>query len=140
MNPLLQLTLAVAVSMLVIPLARTLAPRLGLIDVPDARKVHTVPIPRVGGWGITLGGLLPVALVYRLDPLVDSFLIGCLILFAFGVWDDARSIGHWSKFLGQLAAVGAVVFYGDLWISRVPFIDATIPPVLGKPFTVFALV
>jgi UDP-GlcNAc:undecaprenyl-phosphate/decaprenyl-phosphate GlcNAc-1-phosphate transferase len=140
MNPLFQLTLAVAVSMLVIPLARSFAPRLGLIDMPDARKVHTVPIARVGGWGITLGSLLPVALLYRGDPLVQSFLIGCLILFAFGVWDDARSIGHWSKFLGQFAAVGAVVYYGDLWVSRVPFIDGAIPAAFGKPFTLFALV
>jgi UDP-GlcNAc:undecaprenyl-phosphate/decaprenyl-phosphate GlcNAc-1-phosphate transferase len=140
MNPLFQLTLAVAVSMLVIPLARRFAPQLGLIDMPDARKVHTVPIPRVGGWGITLGSLLPIALVYRPDPLVQSFVIGCLILFAFGVWDDARSIGHWTKFVGQLTAVGAVVYYGDLWVSRMPFIDSAIPAAFGKPFTLFALV
>jgi UDP-GlcNAc:undecaprenyl-phosphate GlcNAc-1-phosphate transferase len=140
MNPLFQLTLAVAVSMLVIPLARSFAPRLGLIDIPDARKVHTVPIPRVGGWGITLGSLLPIALVYPMTPLLQSFLFGALILFAFGVWDDARSTGHWTKFLGQLAAAGAVVYYGDLWVSRLPFIDSAIPAALGRPFTMFALV
>jgi len=140
MNPLFQLTLAVAVSMLIIPLARRFAPRLGLVDIPDPRKVHTVPIPRVGGWGITLGSLLPLVLVFRLDPLVQSYLIGCLTLFAFGVWDDARTIGHWTKFVGQLAAVGVVVYYGDLWVSRMPFVDGPIPSAFGKPFTVFALV
>jgi UDP-GlcNAc:undecaprenyl-phosphate/decaprenyl-phosphate GlcNAc-1-phosphate transferase len=140
MNPLFQLTLAIAVSMLVIPLVRGFAPRLGLVDMPGARKVHTVPIPRVGGWGITLGSLLPLVLVYRLDPLLQSFLIGCLILFAFGVWDDARSVGHWSKFAGQLAAAGTVVYYGGLWVSRMPFIDTPIPAAVGQPFTLFALV
>ncbi|HEX4647999.1 MAG TPA: MraY family glycosyltransferase [Steroidobacteraceae bacterium] len=140
MHPLFQLTLAVAVSMLVIPVVRRWAPRLGLVDMPDERKVHTVPIPRVGGWGITLGALLPIALVHVADPLVQSFLIGCLILFAFGVWDDARSIGHWAKFAGQLAAAGTVVYYGDLWVSHVPFIDNAIPAAIGKPFTLFALV
>jgi UDP-GlcNAc:undecaprenyl-phosphate/decaprenyl-phosphate GlcNAc-1-phosphate transferase len=140
MNPLLQLTLAVAVSMLVVPLARSLAPRLGLIDMPDPRKVHTVPIPRVGGWGITLGSLLPIALMYGLDPLAQSFMAGGLILFAFGVWDDARSIGHWAKFAGQLLAAGLVVYYGGLWVSRMPFVDGAIPAAFGKPFTLFALV
>jgi UDP-GlcNAc:undecaprenyl-phosphate GlcNAc-1-phosphate transferase len=140
MNPFFQLTLAVAVSMLVIPLVRRFAPRLGLVDLPDARKVHTVPIPRVGGWGITLGTLLPLVLVLRLDPLLQSFIIGCAILFAFGTWDDARTIGHWPKFVGQLAAAGVVVYYGDLWVSRVPFIDGTLPADLGKPFTMFALI
>ncbi|HKD55490.1 MAG TPA: MraY family glycosyltransferase [Steroidobacteraceae bacterium] len=140
MNPFFQLTLAVAVSMLVIPLVRRLAPRLGLLDMPDPRKVHAVPIPRVGGWGITLGTLLPLILVLKLDPVVQSFLIGCAVLFAFGIWDDARSIGHWPKFAGQLAAVAVVVYYGDLWVSHVPFIDGTLPADIGKPFTMFALI
>ncbi len=140
MNPFFQLTLAVLISMLIIPLVRRFAPRLGLVDMPDPRKVHTVPIPRVGGWGITLGTLLPLVLVLKLDPLVQSFLIGCLTLFAFGIWDDARTISHWKKFIGQLVAVGTVVYYGDLWVSRMPFIELTIPPVIGKPFTMFALI
>ena len=140
MNPFFQLMLAVAVSMLVIPLVRHFAPHFGLVDMPDPRKVHTVPIPRVGGWGITVGSLLPLVLVFRLDPLLLSFVIGCLILFAFGIWDDARNIGHWPKFLGQFAAVGVVVYYGDLWVSRLPFSDGALPAEIGKPFTMFALV
>ncbi|MBV9695332.1 MAG: undecaprenyl/decaprenyl-phosphate alpha-N-acetylglucosaminyl 1-phosphate transferase, partial [Gammaproteobacteria bacterium] len=140
MNPFFLLTLAVAVSVLVIPLARRMAPRLGLVDMPDPRKVHAVPIPRVGGWGITLGILVPLALVFRLDPLVQSYLIGLVTLFAFGIWDDAHNINHWTKFAGQLVAVGVVVFYGDLWVARVPFLEMPLPAALGKPFTMFALV
>ena len=140
MNPLFQLILAIAVSMLTIPAMRRIAPRLGLVDMPDPRKVHKVPIPRVGGWGITLGLLIPVVLALKPDPLVQSFVLGCLTLFAFGIWDDARSISHWVKFAGQLLAAGGVVFYGNLWVSHVPFIDGSIPAVIGRPFTMFALV
>jgi len=140
MNPFFLLTLAVAVSMLVVPLGRRLAPCLGLVDMPDPRKVHTVPIPRVGGWGITLGALVPIVLAFKMDPLLQSFVVGCLILFAIGIWDDARSISHWTKFAGQLLAVGAVVYYGDLWISRIPFVDGPISGQIGKPFTLFAMV
>lgn len=140
MNPFFQLALAVAVSMLVIPLMRSFAPRLGLVDMPDARKVHSTPIPRVGGWGIMLGSLLPLLLVVTPDRLVLSFLIGYLVLFAFGVWDDAKTIGHWAKFIGQLFAAAIVVYYGDLWVARLPFIEGAIPPQLGRPFTVFALI
>ncbi len=140
MNPFFQLTLAAAVSMLIIPLGRRLAPRLGLVDQPEARKVHTLPVPRVGGWGITLGTLLPIVLVFKLDPLLQSYVIGCLTLFAFGVWDDARTIGHWAKFAGQLLAVCGLVYYGDLWVTRIPFVDTALSPEVGKPFTVFALI
>ncbi|MBS0379260.1 MAG: undecaprenyl/decaprenyl-phosphate alpha-N-acetylglucosaminyl 1-phosphate transferase [Proteobacteria bacterium] len=140
MNPFFQLTLAIAVSMLVIPIVRHFAPRLGLVDLPDPRKVHAVPIPRVGGWGITAGMILPLLLAARFEPLAQSFLIGTFTLFVFGVWDDARTISHWPKFAGQLLAAGVVVLYGDLWVSHVPFLDVTLPAAVGKPFTIFALV
>ena len=139
--PLQLATLAAAVSLLVIPLLWRLAPQLGLVDLPDPRKVHTSPVPRVGGWGITLGTLIPILLWLRLDPMLQSFVIGTLVLFLFGIWDDRKNIGHWTKFLGQIIAGASVVYYGDLYISRVPFLDGYyLDPALGKPLTVFALV
>jgi UDP-GlcNAc:undecaprenyl-phosphate GlcNAc-1-phosphate transferase len=141
LQPLHLLVLAAAVSMLVIPPFWRLAPRLGLVDVPDERKVHTVPVPRVGGWGIALGSLVPILITSRADPLLLSFALGSAVLFAFGVWDDARQIGHWTKFLGQAIAAVLVVYWGDLWVARLPFLDGvSVSPAIGKPFTVFALV
>jgi UDP-GlcNAc:undecaprenyl-phosphate GlcNAc-1-phosphate transferase len=40
---------------------RRAAPRLGLVDQPAARKVHTTPTPLGGGVGIWLGVVLPLA-------------------------------------------------------------------------------
>ncbi len=140
-NPFLLLTLAIAVSMLVVPLLSRFAPRLGLLDLPDPRKVHVTPVPRVGGWGIVIGGLVPVLLSFALDPLLQSFVFGAVVLFAFGVWDDATDLGHWTKFVGQILAVGVVVFYGDLYVMRLPFVDADwLHPLAGKCFTMFALI
>ncbi len=141
MNAFILLTLAAAVSMLIVPLAWRLAPRLGMVDVPDSRKVHSSPIPRVGGWGITIGSLIPLLLLYKLDPLLQSFVIGSLALFCFGLWDDARQIDHWKKFAGQILAAGVVVYYGDLYVTRLPFLEIeSLDAALGKPLTMFALV
>lgn len=137
-NPFFLLVLAVAASMLIIPLAWKLAPRLGMMDKPDPRKVHANPVPRIGGWGIVLGTLLPVVVVLKLDPLVQSFVIGGLTLFVFGMWDDAKELGHWPKFIGQCFAAWLTVYYGGLYVSNFPFFGA-ITPTIGKPFTVFAL-
>src|SRR5262245_45064652 len=120
-NPFLLLTLAVGVSMLVIPLLMRAAPQLGLLDLPDPRKVHASPVPRVGGWGIALGALAPLLLSFQLGPMLQAYVAGVVILFAFGVWDDARQLGHWTKFTGQVLAVSIVVFYGDLYVTRLPF-------------------
>lgn len=131
---------AVASMLIILPVWR-FAPRLGLVDMPDPRKVHKAPVPRVGGWGITLGTLLPLLLWRHADVTLQSYVLGSLILFAFGVWDDAREIGHWPKFAGQVIAALIVVYYGDLYITYVPFVgDGGLSPAVGKPFTVFAIV
>ena len=141
MNSLLALVAAMAMSMVLIPLMGRFATRLGLIDRPNERKVHTAPIPRVGGIGIVLGALIAMFFLLPVDRLMQSYLLGAVILFVFGLWDDVSEIGHYPKFLGQLIAVLIVVLYGGLYVVSFPFVPGgEIPPVVGIPFTVFALV
>lgn len=136
------LLLAVALCMLIIPGARRLAPRIGMLDQPDPRKVHQLPVARVGGWGIALGSLVPLVLLNpSFPPPLLAFVVGSLVLFCFGLWDDARQIGHWPKFLGQAIAVALVVFWGDLYVTRLPFIEGeAMSPLVGKLFTSVAMI
>ena len=138
MQPFFLLTVAVAVSMLVILAAWRLAPHIGMVDMPDPRKVHVVPVPRVGGWGIVAGSLLPPLLLLELDPLLRSYAMGSVVLFLFGAWDDARQISHWPKFVGQFIAVALVVFHGGLYVTRLPFLDGEV--LAGLPGQLFTLV
>jgi UDP-GlcNAc:undecaprenyl-phosphate GlcNAc-1-phosphate transferase len=112
-----------------------------MVDQPDPRKVHSEPVPRIGGWGIVAGCLLPLLLLNGADPALRAFLAGCLVLFVFGTWDDARPTGHWVKFVGQFLAVGLVVFWGGLYVTRMPFVDGDVlSPLTGQLFTVFAMI
>jgi len=52
---------ALLVSIVSTRIVRQLAPKLGLIDQPAARKVHVTPTPHGGGVGIWLGVVLPLA-------------------------------------------------------------------------------
>ncbi len=140
MEPLIALVLATVVSMALIPAMWRLAPHLGLIDRPDPRKVHSTEIPRVGGWGIVIGTLFPLIVLLPMEPLVESYLLGCVVLFSFGVWDDAKEIGHYKKFAGQLLAVLLVVVHGGLRIDRVPLWGDALPPAAGMALTCFAMV
>lgn len=130
---------ALGVSMAIIPVTMRLAPRLGMIDRPDARKVHTKPVPRVGGIGIAVGTLLPLVLWAPATREMHAYLFGAVVLVAFGAWDDCRELGHYVKFIGQFIAVLALVFYGGVVVNSLPFINE-IPASVGKPFTVFAIV
>jgi UDP-GlcNAc:undecaprenyl-phosphate GlcNAc-1-phosphate transferase len=142
MNPILVPVMALAISMVVIPLMLRLAPALGFLDKPSPRKVHTTPTARVGGWGIVLGALVPVAFALGLgDPLVQSYVAGGLILWTFGSWDDSREISPYVKLLGQCLAAAVVVFHSGLVLERVPFLDPTpLPGWVGGPLTLMALV
>ena len=133
--------MAMALSMAIIPLMMRLAPKIGMIDEPDPRKVHTAPIPRVGGLGIVIGALVPMILWLPLTDLSISIFIGSFILLVFGTWDDITELGHYVKFVGQIAAACLVVYYGDLYVSHFPMYGyETIPESIGRPFTVIAIV
>jgi len=141
MNTLLALVAAMAISMALIPIMVRVAPRLGLMDRPGVRKVHTAPVPRVGGVGIVVGALIPIFFLLPSDKVSQAYIFGTLILFVFGLWDDMFEIGYYRKFLGQLVAVSIVVFYGDVYVTTFPFIPGgEIPPLLGIPFTFVAMV
>ncbi|MBA2409846.1 MAG: undecaprenyl/decaprenyl-phosphate alpha-N-acetylglucosaminyl 1-phosphate transferase [Gammaproteobacteria bacterium] len=131
---------ATAVSLAVIPVMMRLAPWLGMIDYPDPRKVHAKPVPRVGGWGIVLGALLPIIILVPLTPLLQAYVFGVIALLAFGSMDDRHELGHYTKFIGQLLAVVPVVTYGGVYVTQLPLFGMdSIPTAIGMPFTIFAL-
>lgn len=100
-----------------IPLLSRLAISLEMVDHPNERKVHTIPIPRVGGVAMALGILLPFVLQSGLDVFAISVLLGAFIIVVFGVADDLYGLGYRTKFLGQIVAALVVVFYGRLQVS-----------------------
>jgi UDP-GlcNAc:undecaprenyl-phosphate GlcNAc-1-phosphate transferase len=141
MTPILSLIMAMAISMAIIPVMVRIAPRVGMIDRPDSRKVHVKPIPRAGGVGIVLGSLVPMVLWLPHDKFFSAYLFGAIILLIFGVWDDICELGHFVKFIGQFIAVIPVVYYGGLHVAQLPFMGLeNLPDAIAKPFTVFAVV
>lgn len=141
MSNLLAFLAAIVISMVLTPLMSRVASRFGLVDFPSERKVHTTPVPRVGGVGIVIGTLVPVMLLLVPDQLIQSYVFGASVLFVFGLWDDAFEIGHYPKFVGQIIAALIVILYGGLYVSHFPFLPGgIISPESGIPFTLVAIV
>ncbi len=129
------------VSGALIPFMMRLAPSLGMVDLPSVRKVHLIPIPRVGGVGIAIGTLIPVLIWAPAEPALRAYLAASVILLAFGMWDDARTLGATPKFIGQILAAVIVVYYGGVHVTTLPFMGLhRLPHYFVQPFTVFALV
>ena len=132
--------IALVVTMLLIPPVMKWADKIGAIDIPDARKVHTQAIPRVGGIAMVAGSVISILLLAELDQQVLAILAGFLVIWGFGLWDDKCDLNYKVKFLGQLLAVVIVVTWGDVIVRTFPFIDGHIPDYLAIPLTIFALV
>ena len=116
------------ISFLATPLVKSLANRVGAIDVPkDNRRMHTVPIPRMGGLAIFVGFLLSVLIFSKnMGRELQSILLGAIVLVILGVFDDKYALGAKLKLFFQLVAACVVVFYGGLRIDRLtnPFGDS----------------
>ena len=122
MNYLFLIAAATMISLAVIPIMVRLAPKLGMMDMPDDnRKVHSNPIARVGGWGIIIGALIPVITLTEIDSTVLCYLFGSIILLIFGALDDKHEMGHYMKFIGQFIAVIPMVYLGGMYVTDFPF-------------------
>lgn len=120
---------------------RRLAPGWGLVDRPNARKVHVVPTPLGGGLAVFAGVALPLAtglvvafavahagtmasggppeawvvaargVVYRAPQLL-AVLVGGLALVVMGLIDDLRNLRWQPKLLIQFLVAGGMVLSG----------------------------
>lgn len=132
--------LTLALSLLLTPLARTVAIRSGLVDVPGARKAHRAPTPLLGGLAIygavalaillnmglvciasgggALAAWLPAAVFPYLAgalavfPRLAVILLGGLVILLIGLRDDAVDLPPRVKLLGQLFVAFGLVALG----------------------------
>lgn len=133
--------MAFAAAYICVPLAKALAFRVGAIDQPDARKVHSRPMPRLGGAAIVAAFTLAVLLLVDLRPPYTGILLGGLLVFAVGALDDVLGLSPRVKLAGQLAAAAAAVA-GGVNVSFIsnPFDGIFYLGKLGVPLTMLWLV
>ncbi|MBR5517822.1 MAG: undecaprenyl/decaprenyl-phosphate alpha-N-acetylglucosaminyl 1-phosphate transferase, partial [Clostridia bacterium] len=103
---------AFGISLASTPFVKVIAQKIGAIDVPDARRVHTHPIPRMGGLAIFYGFLISVLCFSGFDAQLRGILIGSLIIVALGIVDDVKQLGAKIKFVTQIVVACIVVYHG----------------------------
>lgn len=136
-------------SLFLTPVLRRAAQHLGWVDVPrDARRLHTLPVPRVGGIAVYCSVGLALAALPLLDNRVTDLvaanrrevaavLLSSTLVFAFGVFDDLVAVKAKWKFIAQgLAALLLFSLGVRIEAVTVPFVGSfELPTVLGLLFT-----
>ena len=148
---------AVSLCMVIIPRILVISHKKRLYDVPDARKVHTMPVPRLGGLSFFPVILMSMFLVigfrlYFWDVNVSGLsfnmlyeylflFVGMTLLYLVGVCDDLVGVGYRYKFAVQIAAAFLLVLSGN-WFDSFGglFGIYSVPVWVGVPFTVFIVV
>ena len=126
--------LALLITFLTTPLARRIAIFFDAVDYPNARRINTQPIPRMGGIAILLGLIgatavlryvgptlgWPVILVRQLSAKLDYRIIavGFFVMFSVGVIDDVVDLKPIPKLVGQIFAA-TIAASGGLVIGHI---------------------
>ena len=138
----LAMAVAFAASILLTPLVRKLAFRIGAVDRPNYRKVHATIMPRIGGLAIFGAFLIGYFLLMPKDEHATGILIGALIIIITGFLDDMFEITAKAKVVGQLAAAIVVVTWGGLQIEviNLPFVGEFDFGYLSIPITIIWII
>lgn len=143
--------------LLLTPRLVNLSKELHLFDVPDARKIHQFPVPRVGGVlflpvvSITTSIVLVVLLRlgYDIENICNetvvqhffAYMAGVMMLYTIGIYDDIHGVGYKVKFVVQILSATLLCVSG-LWVadfSHVFYVDA-VPWWVGMPVTVLMVI
>lgn len=145
---LLTFTVATVATALVVPVIRRLGLRWGLVDPPDARKQHTLPMVRLGGVGIVVGFSLGLMVTWLgggfaqlppdKDQLIWTSLAGALCYFVIGLADDLFAQPPLPRLIGQVVVAMAVwsqgVRIGNIDLPfNLPMVGGGLEPVLRLP-------
>jgi len=118
-------------------LAQKIAFRFKILDYPGPRKIHSKPIPRIGGLAFVVAFLLIAGIVFLFfKPEISSTrligtVLGTLVVIISGLWDDIKGLTPIKKLFWQTVAAILVVAGGvEISFLRNP---------LGGPFPFFNL-
>jgi UDP-GlcNAc:undecaprenyl-phosphate/decaprenyl-phosphate GlcNAc-1-phosphate transferase len=141
---------ALAITSVLVLWLRPVAKAVGLMDVPNERKIHQGSIPLIGGLSIfvavfaaqTITGFFVSGIPYPID--YSGFYLAGMLLILVGAVDDSRDLSPLTRLFAEAIAaiimiLGAgVVLYdlGDLWVQG-QIVDLG---VFSIPFTVFAAI
>ncbi|MFN3331796.1 MAG: MraY family glycosyltransferase [Caldilinea sp.] len=98
----------------VVPVMRRVALQTGTVDKPAARKIHSSPVPLLGGAAIYLAFILVLIFFGDRDYIneVVGIFVGASLMSFMGVVDDRWGLGSYAKLGGQMLAAGILVYTG----------------------------
>jgi UDP-GlcNAc:undecaprenyl-phosphate/decaprenyl-phosphate GlcNAc-1-phosphate transferase len=119
MNSIIQFILpalgSLILALLLIPVIKNMVVKVGLIDKPNARKVHSIPVPLAGGISIAVTTIIALILNPQFVHGIDKniiWLVGAIIMLVVGALDDRFDIKPIYRLTIQMSCALAVAYSG----------------------------
>lgn len=108
-----------------VPLVINFSKKEGLVDLPNERKIHTIPVSRLGGvaiWASTMLTFLMLVFLsyYPYGSLLSGILLGSSLMFLLGLVDDVYNLDAKFKLFLQFS-IATVVYLLGVKIHSIPF-------------------
>lgn len=116
--PILYLLAPIIVGFLTLAIITPLSTRIGLVDHPNQRKLHTRIIPLTGGVSIFAGIVISLLLLENMNTIVYSYLISVSIIFVLGVLDDIYDISSTLRLIVQFAVAFFLCYHSNIQIEN----------------------
>ncbi len=129
-------------SLIFIPISKKIAKHIGAMDIPNERKIHEKPMPRLGGIAIYASFLVGFMFFGNNSSQMLSVLIGSFLLMLMGIIDDINPVPARYQFLVHIIAACIVVFYGKIYLADVSFfgLDITFPLIVSYIVSILFIV
>lgn len=117
-NIMLAFVTALIASCVLTPLCRRLAPALGFVDKPNARKLHLAPMPLLGGLAIYVASVLAI-LFFAGDFLSElwGIVAGATLVMAVGLLDDRGLLHHQIKLMLAMPVAAVLVLLSGVHLN-----------------------
>lgn len=139
--------IAFVLALVIVPVVRSFCLKKGLVDIPNDRKVHKKPIPRLGGVAIWLCTILTFIILvfvnwdYPYGNGLSGILVGGSIMFLLGLVDDLYDLSPKFKLVVQIGAALIAFLLGvRIEILFNPFGGALHLGIFSLPITLIWLV
>ena len=108
---------ALILSLFLTPISITLAEKIGALDKPIDRSVHTRATPRMGGLGMAAATIISLLLFTDINQSLLGFLAAVIIIVITGALDDLYNISPAQKLFGQTLACALFIFVTNVSID-----------------------
>lgn len=133
--------IAILITLLSIPIIQKVAIKRKLLDMPEPRKVHQVPTPRIGGIALYLGICITSVVLWQSNASILTMMIGGSLIFLIGIIDDIINIPPRNKLVFQIIIASLTYLMG----LNISFITSPLGGLLylnwaSFPLTIFWIV